>query len=264
MVYLDERGSGASERSAAGGYTLATMAGDIEGLRKALGTARVVPMGHSFGAALAATYAQTYPEHTAAVILVDGAVDMPAAMATWVRTLKEGFPKLYAAEWNKAAGKVLAAVDPKDTCALTKARLAFVGDALAEPADNEAFHHLQQFHNPKTLDEQTRIDKEGGFTNTGEAASALLSPSGGFLCYRAKPASLTMPTLVLVGTYDRAVGVEAQRVLARQAPHATYVEFANSAHFPYEEEPGPFSAAVFSFLDSHGIDSPNSQPAPHR
>jgi len=73
-----------------------------------------------------------------------------------------------------------------------------------------------------------------------------------------------MSALVLVGTYDRAVGVEAQRVLSKQARHATYVEFPNSAHFPYEEEPGQFAAAVFSFLASHGIDSLKPQPIPRR
>jgi len=36
---------------------------------------------------------------------------------------------------------------------------------------------MQQFRSPATLGEQTRVDKEGGFANTGEAANVSRSPS---------------------------------------------------------------------------------------
>jgi len=130
VVYMDERGSGASERPLSKDYTLQTMAADVEGLRKALGVEKIIPLGHSFGGAVAATYASTFPTHVDLLILADAATDMPTAMGVWTDTLKTTQPAAFASEQATDAGKSLAAVDPKDTCALSKARFAFFVDAV--------------------------------------------------------------------------------------------------------------------------------------
>jgi proline iminopeptidase len=59
---------------------------------------------------------------------------------------------------------------------------------------------------------------------------------------------LTMPVLVIAGKYDGAVGTEPAKALAKSLPRGHYLEFENSAHFPYEEEPERFARDVSSFL----------------
>ena len=84
VVYMDERGSGASERPLSKDYTLQAMAADVEGLRKALGVGKIIPLGHSFGGAVAATYASTFPSHVDLLILADAATNMVKPAIVWI------------------------------------------------------------------------------------------------------------------------------------------------------------------------------------
>lgn len=245
MVYLDERGSGNSERPWRGNYALATLVADIEGLRRTLGVERMVVAGHSFGGTLAVEYAQTYPQHVARLILIDAAVDLPAAMASWVQTLQQKFPAAYAAAERSDAGKALRAVPAGDPCALARARMAFVGAGTATLSDGRVFHDYQQFHVPAAKVEQERLDAQSGLHNTGEIGNALMAPGSDFLCYTVRrPERLTMPTLILVGAHDRAVGVAPQRALASRLSHAQLMVLDGSAHFPYQEQPEAFLKAL--------------------
>lgn len=249
MVYLDERGSGESERPWRGDYALATLVEDIEGLRRQLGVERMVVAGHSFGGTLAVEYAQTHPDHVARLILIDAAVDLPGAMESWMHTLATQFPQAYAAAERSDAGKALRAVAPGDTCALARARMAFVGAGTATLPEGRVFHDRQQFHVAAAKAEQERLDAQSGLHNTGEIGAALMAPQSKFICYTVThPERLRMPTLLLVGAYDRAVGVAPQRALAGRLADATLVVLPNSAHFPYQEEPAAFLHAVDRFM----------------
>lgn len=253
MVYLDERGSGESERPWRGDYTLPTMIEDIEGLRRVLGVQQMVVAGHSFGGTLAVDYAQAYPQHVAKLVLIDAAVDLPGAMEAWVNTLREHFPKAYAAAEQSEAGKALRAVPVGDRCALARARMAFVGAGTATLADSRVFHDYQQFHVMSAKSEQERLDAQSGLRNTGEIGAALMAPQSNFLCYTVtQPERLRMPTLIVVGAHDGAVGVAPQRALAAKLPQATLVVLPDSAHFPYQEQPEAFQGAVDAFLGPGG------------
>ena len=80
VIYLDQRGSGRSERPWRGEYSIAALVDDIEALRKTLGVDRLALMGHSFGGTLALEYAAKYPGHVAKMVLVSAASDIPAVM----------------------------------------------------------------------------------------------------------------------------------------------------------------------------------------
>src|SRR5450631_3253685 len=96
LVFIDERGSGRSERlENAKLYTVENMVEDIEAVRAALGLGKINLLGHSFGGVLAQAYAFKYPQNLSTLILCStfhttkainrALADIKAAMAPELR-----------------------------------------------------------------------------------------------------------------------------------------------------------------------------------
>lgn len=71
LIAIDQRGHGDSDWSAEGDYTRAAFVSDLEGFRETLGLDRFILVGHSMGGLNAISYANTYPRHVRALVLVD-------------------------------------------------------------------------------------------------------------------------------------------------------------------------------------------------
>ena len=71
MIYLDQRGSGRSERPWTRDYKMATLVEDLDALRRSLGVSQLAVITHSFGGMLALEYASAHPEHVSKLVLVD-------------------------------------------------------------------------------------------------------------------------------------------------------------------------------------------------
>ena len=70
LIFIDERGSGQSERlQDVSKYTIENMADDVEAVRVALGLGKIDLLGHSCGGVLAEAYALKYQEHLNHLIL---------------------------------------------------------------------------------------------------------------------------------------------------------------------------------------------------
>ncbi len=70
LIFIDERGSGQSERlEDTSKYTIENMADDVEAVRVALGLGKIDLLGHSCGGVLAEAYALKYQEHLNHLIL---------------------------------------------------------------------------------------------------------------------------------------------------------------------------------------------------
>lgn len=70
LVFIDERGSGRSEKLAdPKGYTVENMVEDVEAVRVALGLGKINLLGHSYGGVLAQAYALKYQKNLAHLIL---------------------------------------------------------------------------------------------------------------------------------------------------------------------------------------------------
>lgn len=72
VVTYDQRGIGRSSSPPddPANYTLALYAQDLDAIRQAIGTEKVILFGHSWGGILAQSYATLYPEHVSAIILM--------------------------------------------------------------------------------------------------------------------------------------------------------------------------------------------------
>jgi proline iminopeptidase len=70
LVFIDERGSGKSEKLAdPSGYTVENMVEDVEAVRQALDLGKITLLGHSYGGVLAQAYALKYQRYLTHLIL---------------------------------------------------------------------------------------------------------------------------------------------------------------------------------------------------
>jgi sigma-B regulation protein RsbQ len=81
VVTMDLPGHGKSESPKDGKLSLDLFARSIEAVRAETGAERVTLVGHSMGTPVVMQYARLYPEHTAALVFVDGLVTMNPSRA---------------------------------------------------------------------------------------------------------------------------------------------------------------------------------------
>ena len=95
LVFIDERGSGRSERLAdPKGYTLDAMVADVEAVRVTLGLGRVDLLGHSFGGILAQAYATQHAARLRHLILAGTAASAADINADFKHIMESLTPQL--------------------------------------------------------------------------------------------------------------------------------------------------------------------------
>jgi proline iminopeptidase len=236
MIYLDQRGSGRSERPWTRDYRMSTLVEDVDALRRSLGVNQLALIGHSFGGMLALEYASAHPEHVSKLILVDILYDAPLQCRFRAQSLAQLRPEAYAR----------VAKDTVDSAGVRRSDCELEFRAL-RGADREDFCNEMMFPDSGRRKLQDSLDRASGLRNTGELSNAQFN--AGLLTYRFTGfARLTMPVLVVVGGQDRAVGGAPMRDLATRVPHGRLLELPKGGHFPYLEEPDAFARAVTEFL----------------
>ena len=76
VLTLDLPGHGQSGSPKDGKFSMDLFARAVEAVRAEAGTDRIVLVGHSMGAPVIRQYARLYPQHVAALVAVDGPLDM--------------------------------------------------------------------------------------------------------------------------------------------------------------------------------------------
>lgn len=232
MVYLDQRGSGRSERPKAdGAYSMDLLVEDVERLRRDLGVERIALIGHSFGTALGMEYAARYPERVSHLVLAAGIPDLPAMLDAQCERLEQEDRQAYA----RAAAGVGAGARPR------------CDPFRAYPGKTQEYVYRNMFPDPKTAELVDRTDAEGGLGNSGELSRAIFAQ--GLTRYRfTRQERLTMPVLVIAGGEDHQAVASVQRALTAGLPRARYVELPGRGHFMFVEDPERFARDVTSFI----------------
>ena len=216
VIYYDHRGNGRSPRE--GELTHAQWHADAAALLDELGEDRATIYGHSYGAWLALGFALAYPQRVERLVLCGGSPQFD-----------------YAPEAIANAQ----ALDPTSAAKLVQALSAPLPDDAALETMWRACLQLY-FHgpaNPALLD---------GTIFSASAFAAAMAELATFATEPRLP-ELPMRVLILTGTYDYITPPKhARRLLA--APHATYVEFADSGHFPFAEEPDRYLDVLRTWL----------------
>jgi proline iminopeptidase len=232
MVYLDQRGSGRSERPWNKAYSLDLLVDDLEKLRIAWGVPKLALIGQSFGTALGMEYAARYPDRVSHLVLAAGIPDIPGAIDIQCARLEREDPEAFA--------RAKAALREGDTgrCNVFRAY---------EGAASRAFIDRNMYPKPETMKLVDEADAEGGLRNTGEIGQAIVGQ--GFFGYRFDQAErLTMPVLVIAGGRDLQAVAEPQRALAGRVKRGRYLEYPEAGHFMFVEEPVRFGRDVTDFI----------------
>ena len=166
---------------------------------------------------------------------------MPATFALWRSEIEQRYPLQWKTALRGDRGKKLELAEAKhDSCAVAKTEFGLEMSVL-QSVDGQDFNNWQQFHDQHYQEEQGALDKASGLQNTGEISNAYFGADSPFPCYDFTAFSLlTMPTLIMVGKYDGAIGPEQMRTLAARLPNGRFDEFDESTHFVYAEQPNKF------------------------
>ena len=233
MVYLDQRGSGRSDRpKAADNYSIAQLVDDIEALRVHLGAPRIDLIGHSFGTILGLEYAARYPGRVAHLVLAGAVPDLPRAIDIQCARLQSSDPAAFA---RAAQGKTPGAYPRCDVFS------AYDGDAMS------AAIHRNMYPNAAIGRKVDAMDSANSLGNTGELGNAL-SSKGLWNYHFADAAKVSAPTLVIAGGRDFQAVEAPQRDLAKALPRGRFLLYPNDGHFMFVEEPQRFAKDVAAFL----------------
>jgi proline iminopeptidase len=232
MVYLDQRGSGQSERPKDPKYySLALLESDVDLIRRELGADKVVLLAHSAGTPIALDYAADHPEHVAGLILTGAVPDLPAAMDALCGRLKATHPDLY----------------PKAVRAAAPGRVCDPFAAFPNGKAQQAFNDDNMFPDDAVRQRVNWLDHIPGLANSGEMGGALFNQ--GILNYRfSRPERITMPLLFIAGAKDFQTALAPQRALAAKVKNGRVIVYPEAGHFMFADEPERFAADVASFV----------------
>ncbi|MFI7542392.1 alpha/beta fold hydrolase [Actinoplanes sp. NPDC049599] len=225
VVFVDLRGQGRSGRPPVTTCTLERMADDVAGLCDRLGITAPVVFGHSGGGFVALHLALRHPGAAGALIL--------CGTAAALSPLDDDDPPPSLADRTSPEAAALAA-------------RMFGGDFSAATMRAFERHVAPAYAGPRHVDVPGRLFALTDFN--AEVARHFFGTLAPGYDVRPRLAEIGVPALVAVGRHDWVGPPAAGRVLAAGLPRAELVEFTESGHFPFSEEPAAFQAAVGKFL----------------
>lgn len=235
VIYYEQRGSG---RSAApkneNDYSLPILVADLEALRQKLGVQKIIPLGFSFGGELALEYALAHAEAVEKLILQSGTI------GDWERTQRTQI-KAFATISNAETANKILAIERQDK------PLEERWNAVWSLVKTETVDRLL-FHNQEAALLNRKMWNESGLKNTGQMYRALRKQPAPEKPLIERAREIKVPTLLLVGLYDRNVGVDMVRDTATVIANSKLVIFENSGHFPDIEETDKYVQTVRDFI----------------
>jgi 3-oxoadipate enol-lactonase len=213
VVVYDERGRGQSG-DGPGAFTIADCAEDLRVLLEALGIARAIHLGHSFGGRIALTFALAHPGAMQGLILVGA---MSAAPPQGVHRPQDNFRDL---------------VERQGVAAGLRYR---VEHGFLHVADPSAF--LAQI--------EAERDRYARYSVTGYLRAAQAMATMPSLSERL--AELACPVLAMAGDLD-ANYLPFLTLYQERIPRCDTVVIPRSGHFPWQENPEATTRVIDEFL----------------
>lgn len=244
LVFIDERGSGRSEKlDDAGQYTVENMVEDVEAVRQALGLGRISLLGHSYGGVLAQAYAFKYQRNLTHLVL-GGTFSSTKEMNKVLAAEKQNMPpqalkKLEALEQAGLFGK--GKVWETGRYPEDYARLAW-GDGY--------FPYLYQNRPDPNYDPLS-----GNTTTSWDLYREMWGSHGEFIIdgnlksveYADKLPGIRVPTLIICGDHDES-DPSLSRFMHDKIEGSRLVVVPKSGHMAFVDQPAIYIKAVNDFL----------------
>jgi len=245
LVFIDERGSGRSERlEDASLYTVENMADDVEAVRKALDLGKVNVLGHSYGGVLAQAYALKYQDNIDHLVLAstfhstkqlnDVFLKMKAAMAPDVRAHIDKMEK---------AGLFGHGKDYEKNRYTTEYAVAAWGEGY--------FPYLYKKHPDPSYDPADMSGMSWDLYRTmwGSHGEYVIDGNLVSVEYADRLGTIKVPTLITVGDHDES-DPSIARDMQRLIPGSKLVVLPDSGHMTFVDQPSMYLKTVDDFL--HG------------
>ena len=243
VVFIDERGSGRSQKTAnPAGYTIENMVEDLEAARIALNLGKINLLGHSYGGALVQAYALKYQQNLQHLILGSTWSSTAAMNQVFVHMKENMAPELRERiDRLEAAGLFGHGKDYEKNRYPAEYMIAAWGEGYfpyvyqARPDPN--YDPLAQGNTAWDLYREM-WGKHGEFVIDGNLKSVE---------YTDRLPGIKVPTLVLVGDHDECSPSLAQ-VMHEKIAGSKLVIFPKAGHMTFVDQPELFVKAVDEFL----------------
>ncbi|PFD96760.1 hypothetical protein COE15_19050 [Bacillus cereus] len=225
MHYLDQRGCGRSSLAPKGDYSLKRLLLDLEEIRQELKIDKWIVMGHSFGGILATNYAKQHPDSVLSLILLNCTLNKRESN---MHQMNVG--RSWLEEDNIMDSYV--SID------------SFYKDffAIAEKLLEMGKYYDLQFTDRKNLKVLETLDKE--LKHRPDFRKYVHADPEFFQDYTRITAEISVPTLVISGKYDDAVGPDHYKKFKFPNMSVTILE---DKHHPYLENKEEFRRAIQEF-----------------
>jgi epoxide hydrolase 4 len=211
------------------GYDVATLIRDVEGLIKGLGYKRAIVVGHDWGGVLAWAFAMRYPHMTERLIVMNA--PHPQAMFRELRTLKQLRKSWYVFAFQ---------LPWLPEYLLNRNNANEIGRMLRGAAVQK-----EAFTREITAKYQEAMNKPGAMTAALNYYRQL---------FRRWPQStekvprITVPTLLIWGEQDIALGIELTMGLGQWVDNLQVKRIPDSGHWVQQEKPEQVNSFLVEFL----------------
>jgi proline iminopeptidase len=222
------------------GYTLGRDIADLEAIREKIGAERVVLIGHSYGGALAAAYAASYPEHVAKMILSSPEDPSPGLA---------GASMLFRLTTKEKLGVYALLLPPRPMLAYTllqvnpEATHAFAGDAEMDARFDRVYNRTRPALHCRGEPPGPRLHGLGFYAHYFPQSAT--SPS--HADFLPNLVGQDIPALVIKGRCDYLSWSSAQEYLEAMSD-ARLLYLDGSGHNAYQDEPERYMGGLRAFL----------------
>jgi len=243
LIFIDERGSGRSQKlEDPSGYTVENMVEDVEGVRIALHLGKITLLGHSYGGAVAQAYALKYQKNLTHLILASTWSSTKELNQVFVR-MKEKMPAELRDRINRMEAEGLF------EHGLEYQKNRYTNDYFVAAWGEGYFPYLYQ-NRP-----DPNYDPVAGGNISWDLYREMWGSHGEYVVdgnlksveYTERLASITVPTLILVGDHDECEPPLSEAMHAKIAG-SKIVILPQAGHMTFVDQTGMFVGAVDGFV----------------
>lgn len=224
ITYLDQRGCGRSEGDYNCNYSIDRLVEDIEEVRVELNIKKFIIIAHSFGGIIATVYANKYSGNLNGIVLINCTLDFKESLKSQIEEVCK-----------------LLGIDTINYSLDLKSSWKKVAFNLIK---NDMYYRVQ-FKNLNNYEKLKVLDQE--ILNTTMSELAFENDSY-FYDYSCLSENIKIPTLIVAGEEDYAIGVDHYKIFKFQN---SLVKFVNGGHTPYIENTLEIIDIIKEFTSSY-------------